>query len=144
MSNNEQFKKNAAQWKELQSFFEKNPAWDKLEPFFSFWKDGKKIEFEEYRHIKPKKSIVGDRYVNHVKYDEFFALFRNYCVLIGNDADTAINPLFLAAMQELFNDQVPPLATVSSPPTEDRKPVRVGNTLLALFTMLFGRQRRKP
>ena len=141
MSNNEQFKKDAAQWKELQSFFEKDPAWDKLEPFFSFWKNGKKIEFEEYRLIKPKKSTVGSLAINQVNYTEFLSLFKKYCVLTGNDEGTAINPLFLAAMQELFNEQVPP---VSSPPTENRKPVRVGNTPLALFTMLFGRQRRKP
>ena len=90
MSNNEQFKKDAAQWKELQSFFEKDPAWDKLEPFFSFWKNGKKIEIEEYRLIKPKKSTVGSKPDDIAKYTEFFNLFKKYCVLIGNDAKNTV------------------------------------------------------
>ena len=136
MSNNEQFKEDAAQWKEFQSFFERHRAWDKLEPFFSFWKNGKKIKNEEYRFIKPgKKSTVGSKPDDIAKYTEFFNLFKKYCVLIGNDADTAINPLFLAAMQELFNEQVPPPATVSPPPTENRKPVRVENHTTPPYTI---------
>ena len=138
MSNNEQFKKDAAQWKELQSFFEKHRAWSKLAPWFSLWKNGKKITFDEFRSAKPKVSIVGSQPINKSNYKRFTDLFKTYCVLKGDDKDTAINPLFLAAMQEVFEEQIhtsPPPTTVSPPPPVSRKPVREENRNTPPYTI---------
>lgn len=130
MSNNEQFKKDAAQWKNLQNFFEKHRAWNKLEPLFCFWKNGTKMENEDYRAIKRTIArTIGSRNEERTNFNEFMALFKIYCVItsINEKKVTPINPLFLAAMQELFNEQVPPPAIVSPPPTVTSKPVQVEN-----------------